>query len=170
MPISLCLPFFSLPISLSFRPSRHPFLTFVNPSVELNCWPGKSVKLNDFVARRHATRRHRLTIASVNFINHARVHFATRWQTSVYMYVCVYDSNVRLIMSDVCISRSRLPRSRESRLISRRGRLPIRSSPWNVPVPIVCISCSPFIWASFLARKQRDVMFNGIIISKWFGV
>lgn len=90
-PFFLCLP--SPLLSLSSRPPRHP-LTFVNPSVELNCWPvlweGKSVKLNDFVARRHATRRHRLTIASVNFINHARVHFATRRQTSVYIYTYIY--------------------------------------------------------------------------------
>lgn len=164
MPISLCLPFFSLPISLSFRPSRHPFLTFVNPSVELNCWPGKSVKLNDFVARRHATRRHNCIGEFHKSCSRPLCHTLTN--IGVYIYMCVYGSNVRLIMSDVCISRSRLPRSRESRLISRRGRLPIRSSPWNVPVPIVCISCSPFIWASFLARKQRDVMFNGIIISK----
>lgn len=150
----LCLPL------LSFRPS----LTFVNPSVELNRWPcygrGKSVKLNEFVARRHATRRHRLTIAK--FINHARVHFATRRQTLVYTCLERLINNVR------CVDLASQIASRITFIISRKGERSLSDlhRVERAGCLLFAFLARPFISASysFLGNILGTMLFNGIII------
>lgn len=152
-----------LPLSpFAIRVVLSPF--FVNPSIELNCcpWRRKSAKLNDLghAGRHAATTRHPSKYAvSTKFINHARVHLPLVDKHPRHCWFECLINNVRCMLS----ARSRLPGSRGIGFNIATGTfLPFRPPIFIVEHArsIVCRSCSPFIWASFFAWKQWDVMFN----------